>query len=177
MAACDIACQRRKEEQRLGKEFVLATQNKEQDPEGYERARVAYYTVKEGSGWVADDKEKKANEKIQPILDSYQARFDEMKKAFIYQNAVEQATQDVMNGQVGDEDEVRFVHSEIEKEREQSSVTQRLNELAGMPVDVISWLPPFLDLLLGLSVLYIIYQIFAQGKLTALINNFTQTPG
>jgi hypothetical protein len=100
-----------------------------------------------------------------------------MKEDMIYQTVAAQAKQDAMGSQVGDEDEVRFIHSQIEKEREEASVYQRTKELEGLPVDVYSWLPPFLDLLLGISVLYLVYQIFVEGKLAAVMNYFSQSPG
>jgi len=177
MAACDIQCHRDKQLKQLSSAMVTAIQNKEKDPEAYERARTAYYTVKEGQGWLSKDNEEKANAEVQPILDSYQSKFDKMKQDIIYQNVAAQAKQDALSSQVGDEDEVRFIHSQIEKEREDASVYQRTKELQGLPVDIYSWLPPFLDLLLGLSILYLVYQIFIEGKLTAVMNYFSQSPG
>jgi len=177
MAACDIQCQRDKQLKQLSSAMVTAIQNKEKDPEGYERARTAYYTVKEGQGWLSKDKEDKANQEVQPILDSYQSKFDKMKEDMIYQTVAAQAKQDVLSSQVGDEDEVRFIHSQIQKEREEASVYRRTKELEGLPVDVYSWLPSFLDLLLGITVLYLVYQIFVEGKLAAVMNYFSQSPG
>jgi hypothetical protein len=177
MAACDIQCQRDKQLKKLSSAMVTAIQNKEKDPEGYERARTAYYTVKEGQGWLSKDNEDKANQEVQPILDLYQSKFDKMKQDMIYHSISAQAKQDAINSQVGDEDEVRFIHSQIEKEREAASVYQRTKELEGLPVDIYSWLPPFLDLLLGIAILYAAYQILIQGKLSVVMNYFSQSPG
>jgi len=174
MAACDIECQRNRQLRKLGSEMVTAIQNKDKDPEAYEKARASYYTVKEGQGWVHQDKEKQANEKVQPILDSYQQKFDKMKQDSLYRSASAQAKQDLLNSQIGDEDEVRFIHSEIEKERDQASVYQRMKELQGLPVDVYAWLPSFLDFVLSIMILYIVYQLFIEGKLwriTGMISN------
>jgi len=165
MAACDIECQRSRQLRKLGSEMVSAIQNKDEDPKAYEKARASYYTVKEGQGWVHQDKERQANERVQPILDSYQRKFNTMKQNLLYQSATAQAKQDLLNSQIGDEDEVRFVHSEIEKEREQASVYQRLKELQGLPTDVYSWLPSFLDFVLSIAILYVVYQLFVEGKL------------
>jgi hypothetical protein len=172
MAACDIQCHRDKQLKQLGSAMVTAIQNKEKDPEAYERARAAYYTVKEGQGWLSKDKEEKANQEVQPILDSYQAKFDKMKQDIIYQSVSAQAKQDAMNSQVGDEDEIRYIKSQIQKERDESSVFQRTKELEGLPLDVYWWLPSLLDLSLGLSILFIVYQIFVQGKLSSITKSF-----
>jgi len=173
---CDAECQKRKQLKTLSSAMATAVQNKEKDPEAYEQARTAYYTVKEGEGWAHQDKERQANEKIQPILDSYQQKFDKLKHDIDYQAMKAQAKQDVINSQVGDEDEVRFIHSEVAKERQQASVYQRMKELSGIPPDIFAWLPSFLDFILGIMILYLVYQIFVQGKLTGLKNYFTQSP-
>jgi hypothetical protein len=177
MAACDVQCHRDKELKRLSSDVLRIIPNREKDPEAYEKARTAYYTVKEGQGWVAAENEKKANEAVQPILDSYQAKFDKMKEDMIYADAAAQAKQDALNNQVGDEDEVRFIHREIMKERDEASVYQRLQELAGIPVDVYAWLPSFLDLVLGVTILVLVFQIFIQGKLSNIKNYFTNNNG
>jgi uncharacterized protein YaaR (DUF327 family) len=177
MAACDIQCQRDKQLKQLSSAMVTAIQNKEKDPEAYEKARTAYYTVKEGQGWLSKENEEKANQQVQPILDSYQSKFDKMKQDMIYQTVAMQAKKDALTSQVGDEEELRFIQAQIEKEREDASIYQRTKELQGLPVDIYSWLPSFLDLLLGLSVLYLVYQIFVEGKLTAVMNYFSQSPG
>jgi hypothetical protein len=177
MDVCDFDCQKNKKLKVLSSAMVTAIQNKEKDPQAYERARTAYYTFKDGQGWVHQEKEKKANETVLPILDSYQKRFDKMKQDMVYQAAVAQAKQDALNSQVGDEDEVRFIHSEIEKEREQASVYKRMQELAYVPVDVYAWLPSFLDLVLGFMILFLAYQLFVQGKLTSVVNRVSQSSG
>jgi hypothetical protein len=177
MAACDVQCQRDKELKRLSSELVKTIPNREKDPEAYEKARTAYYTVKEGQGWVATENERKANETVQPILDSYQAKFDKMKEDMIYANALAQAKQDSLNNQAGDEDEVRFIHKEIMKERDEASVYQRLRELEVIPANVYAWLPSFLDLVMGITIIFIFFQIFIQGKLTNIKNYFTNNNG
>jgi len=171
MDVCDIQCQRDKQLKQLNSAMVAAIQNKDTNPEAYEKAKVDYYTVKEGQGWLSKDKEDKANQAVQPILDSYQTKFDKMKDDIKYQTMRLQAKQDALNSQVGDEDEVRFIQSQIEKEREAASVYRRTKELEGLPVDVYAWLPSFLDFLLSITILWVVYQIFVEGKLSALFTS------
>ena len=170
--ACDIECQRNKELKRLSSEMVTAIQNKEKDPEGYERARVAYYTYKEGQEWAHTDTEKKATDSVQTIIDEYQQKFDAMKATVDRNAMMEQARQDVMNQQVGDEDEIRFLHSEIEKERNGASVYQRSRELDSFPKDFTGWIPSFLDLILLVLGLYFVFQVIVLGKVSKLYNYF-----
>lgn len=177
MEGCDVPCQQKRLLEKRSADLVTATQNKESDPEGYERARKAYYTLKEGDSWLYTDNQKRAEEAVQPILDSYQKRFDSMKEAISHAASVEQARKDVMGQQVGDEEEVKYVQSEIEKERTSANVYQRLNELTGIQTDVYAWLPSFLDFLLGISVLWLVYLVVIAGKLSKLTSAFSQTPG
>ncbi|NDB83526.1 MAG: hypothetical protein EB127_12495 [Alphaproteobacteria bacterium] len=171
MDVCDIQCQRDKQLKTLNSAMVAAIQNKDTNPEAYEKAKVAYYTFKEGQEWASKDTEEKANQAVQPILDSYQSKFDKMKQDVQYRTLHLQAKQDALNSQVGDEDEVRFIQSQVEKEREAASVYRRTKELEGLPVDVYAWLPSFLDLLLSITILWVVYQIFIQGKLSALFTS------
>ena len=173
MDVCDIQCHRDKQLKALNSAMVAAIQNKETNPEAYEKAKVAYYTFKEGQEWASKDTEEKANQAVQPILDSYQSKFDKMKQDVQYRTLHLQAKQDALNSQVGDEDEVRFIQSQVEKEREAASVYRRTKELEGLPVDVYAWLPSFLDLFLSITILWVVYQIFIQGKLTALFSRFS----
>jgi hypothetical protein len=94
-----------------------------------------------------------------------------MKDDIKYQTMRLQAKQDALNSQVGDEDEVRFIQSQIEKEREAASVYRRTKELEGLPVDVYAWLPSFLDFLLSITILWVVYLIFIEGKLSALFTS------
>jgi hypothetical protein len=99
-----------------------------------------------------------------------------MKSAMAYNAASKQAKQDAMASQAGDEDEIRFIHDQIQKEQAEASVYQRMNELNSVPSTVYSWLPTFLDLCLGLTILYLVYQVFT-GKLSAVVSYFRQSSG
>lgn len=171
MDVCDIQCHRDKQLKALNSAMVAAIQNKETNPEAYEKARADYYTLKEGQEWASKDTEEKANQAVQPILDSYQSKFDKMKEDIQYRTLHLQAKQDALSSQAGDEDEIRFIQSQIEKEREEASVYRRTKELEGLPVDVYAWLPSFLDLLLSITILWVVHQIFIEGKLSALFTS------
>jgi hypothetical protein len=174
---CDFDCQRKKELDRLSQEMINAIASKNTEPEKYEQAKVAYMTYKNGEEWAATDREKKANEEVQPILDSFQRRFDAIKMMLMKNAAMHQAKQDIMNSQVGDEDESRFIHSEIEKEKNEASVAQRLKELGGVPNDVYAWLPIFLEMIIGLLILYVVFQIVILGKIGRIFGFNSQSPG
>jgi len=177
MDTCDSACHRNKKLKLLDTAMKDASRNRDKDPQAYDRARTAYYTYKDGQTWAHKDKQSKAEQAVEPILDSYQSRFDQMQKDIAKQQAKQQSTQDESNKEVGDEQEIRFVHSQIRKEMDSAKVYRRYQELAGAPMDVYSWLPSFLDLILGITILFIAYQLFVQGKFSAIVNTVSQSSG
>jgi hypothetical protein len=158
MEACDIACQRNKQLSSLQIALHKATVNKNKDPEAYEQARINYYTVKDGEGWLRTEKEKKANMVIDPIIAQYQQKYIDMQVAEARQQAKEQARKDVQNEQVGDEDDIRFVHDLIQKQHDSAGVHRRLLQLGGSNVEAgPSWLPTALDVTIGLLILGVVY--------------------
>jgi hypothetical protein len=133
--ACDIACQKNKRLATLLSTLQEATVNKGTNPEAYEKARMNYYTLKEGQSWLHTEKEKIANNKVTPLLDMYTKQFQTLQNAADKKAAVKQALDDAKAGEVGDEDETRFIHSQIEKEYNKAGVQTRLMELTKSPVE------------------------------------------
>ena len=161
MEACDVACQRNKQLVSLQAALHTATVNKNKDPEAYEQARINYYTVRDGEGWLRTEKEKKANAVIDPIISNYQQRYLDMQVAQAKQEAREQARKDAQNEQVGDEDDVRFVHDLIQKQQDSAGVHRRLLELgASNSFSVTS--PLVLDVTIGLLILGVVYLAYSK---------------
>ena len=157
MEACDVACQRNKELSSLESALHAATVKKNTDPEAYEQARINYYTVKDGEGWLRAEKEKKANMVIDPIIAQYQQKYLDMQIAQAKQQAREQARKDIENEQVGDEDDIRFVHNLIQKEHDSAGVHRRLLELGSTNSSGSSWVPLALDVTIGMLILGVVY--------------------
>jgi hypothetical protein len=155
--ACDIACQRNKQLSTLLKTYQDATVNKNRDPEAYEKARIQYFTVKEGRGWLQTEKKKIAQRKVIPILDSYQKRYDAA-------TAKAQAAQEPANYPVGDDDEIRFVTSMIQKEKDKAGVYQRLSQFNDpVVINNTDWLQVVIDTLIGIVALIDIYLVYRSG--------------
>lgn len=120
--ACDIACQRDKKLKNL--KYAL---DNSKDPEAHERARIAYFTLKDGQAWLSKEKEKIAKAKIEPIIADYKARYSLPPKEPNYAE-------------------------------EPSNINERLFELEQPNY---SWI---YDILIGLVSVFIVYQLFGQGK-------------
>lgn len=151
MAACDVACQKNKQLKTLLTSLQSATVNKGTDPEAYELARVNYYTVKEGQGWLQTEKERIAKLTLQPIMDKYKKQY-----------AATQPSAPTQSDEVGDEDETRFIHNQIEKERDRAGVHQRLMELTVDGGPTVQWLPYVLDIVIAGLALTVVYMLFTK---------------
>jgi hypothetical protein len=161
--ACDIQCQKNKKLATLLTDLQKATVNKTKDPQAYENARMKYYTLKEGQGWLHTEKEKIAQKALKSSVDTYEKRYQSIQ----LQNAKRQAIDDAKAGEVGDEDEVRFLRMQIEKDKDKAGANSRLFELT-TESNMNSWYPIFLDVLIGFFTLWIVYLLFGAGKFSKL---------
>jgi hypothetical protein len=165
--ACDIQCQKDKQLQILQGALHEATVKKGTEPEAYEKARTAYYTLKDGAGWLHKEKERKAIQEVDPIIDSYRRKIGAAQVAQAAQSARQQALKDVQASQVGDEDEVRFVHKMVMKERDSGNVRRRLLDVGDQGSD---WWSILLDIVICFLVLVVVY--FAYSYVTRPTGSF-----
>jgi hypothetical protein len=152
---CDFDCQKNKQLDILQGALYDASLKKGIEPEAYERARTAYYTLKEGQGWLHKEKEKKAVEEIEPIIDRYKHKISKLQASKTAFENRQQAIRDVESTKVGDEDEVRFIHQQVMKERNSAGVRRRILDFNGG--SGYDWWAIFLDITLSLLVLIVVY--------------------
>jgi hypothetical protein len=155
--ACDIQCQKDKQLQILQGALHEATVKKGTDPEAYEQARTAYYTLKDGAGWLHKEKERKAIQEVDPLIDSYRRKIGAAQVSQAAQSARQQAIKDVESAQVGDEDEVRFVHRMVMKEKDSANVRRRLLDFGGGDSQGSDWWSRVLDIVICFLVLVVVY--------------------
>ena len=168
--ACDVKCQREKELELLQGALHHATLKKGVDPEAYETARINYYTLKEGQGWLHKEKERKAIQEIDPIIDSYRSKINAVTVSKAVRDAKTQALKDIESEQVGDEDDVRFMHHLVTKESNKAGVRRRYLDLGGgfdgTGGSGSDWWSIFLDILICFMVLGLVYLLVNKsGKL------------
>lgn len=157
---CNAACQK---EKRLNQLKTLMTTGP--TPEAKEQARIQYYTLKDGQGWLRQEKEKTARAEILPTIQNLETAYNQLKTTLSeHDSALQSASQD-KEEEVGDEEETRFIQKQIAE----ANVLDRLFRL-GAPAPsstptVFSWLSYLLDGLIALLGLYIVYLVFVGGKL------------
>lgn len=74
--ACDIECQKEKKLKTLQGAYLAASSKAGIDPEGYERAKVAYFSLRDGPTWLHNYEEQKS-EQAQEHLRRRQKQIDD----------------------------------------------------------------------------------------------------
>lgn len=154
---CDMACQRQKQLDGLKTALDTATTSKDSDPEGYEKARVAYYTLLEGNTWLATEKDSIAKQDIEPVLTEYSNHYNELKKRKKEQDVFVNLAATLKNQEVGNEEELAFLKNETGKEKVQTDVLNRLTQINGSPTPQFDWILYLLYGIIGALGLYVVY--------------------
>lgn len=160
---CDADCQRQKLLSGLKSTLDQKEQTRDQDPEGYEQARIAYYTALKGDGWLIQEKNRIAKEEISPRITAYTTQYDELKK----QQSSQQVFVNLMNAlraqEVSDEQDLDYLKDQLHSERDKANVLNRLAVLGSPETPTTNYMPIILDVvlaILGLVVLYLLYKKF-----------------
>lgn len=73
--------------------YTAAAANRDADPETYEGARIRYFALKEGPGWLEQEKTRINDTKLQPAIDTYRQQFKTAQAQLAVQNdIIDQAT-------------------------------------------------------------------------------------
>jgi hypothetical protein len=152
---CDLNCQRQKDLAVL--KTALDNSNKTTDPAGYNKARVAYYTLLEGPGWLDKERKTLAENEVLPILNKFNGQFESLKKEE-ESNKMFVNLADSLRAQSKEDDyDSQYLKRVLEAEKDKAGVESRMNELN---FNSDSYLPLLLDglialLLIGVAVLLI----------------------
>lgn len=84
---------------RAFKAFQDAARNKDKDPETFEAARMRYYFLSKGPGWLEQEKNRIASEKIDPVLDQYRDIFTSLSNEEQTQRAYTDSIQGIRDKQ------------------------------------------------------------------------------
>jgi len=152
---CDLNCQRQKDLAVV--KTALDNSNKTTDPAGYNKARVAYYTLLEGPGWLDKERKTLAENEVLPILNKFNSQFESLKKEE-ESNKMFVNLADSLRAQSKEDDyDSQYLKRVLEAEKDKAGVESRTNELN---FNSDSYLPLLLDglialLLIGVAVLLI----------------------
>lgn len=168
---CDAACQRQK--QLDGLQAAL-DQTQEGTPE-YEQARIAYYTLLNGQGWLATEKDRIAREEITPVTTVYSAKYADLtgqqKEQAIFVNLAAALKQQ----EASDKEDNKFLDKQFKKGAAETAIEERKFDLQQSGSSGTDWLPYLFDaliLILGIFILYKVYaKFFKSSQQIAVANN------
>jgi len=118
---------------------------KNSTPEAYPQARINYYTLKDGQGWLRSEKERIANIEIDPIINSLSKKLEQ---------SIPKEPEDTT-----------YIQRRLLEEKDKVGVVSRSFELGITPKeDTSSWYSYILNLLIAFFAIGCIYLLFS-GKL------------
>ena len=165
---CDMECQKQKNLALLKTALDTADENKEQDPAGYEKARIAYYTLLNGQGWLQSEKQRIAKQEVEPLLTRYRTKYNALKSEKQSQKVFVNLQSLLKTQEESDLADNSFFKKQLEKEKSQTDVLNRLNSLQPGSTSSFSFLSyvsiiiDFVIFLLALVVLYLVFSKFSK---------------
>lgn len=176
---CDLECQKEKDLQNLKTAMDQAAINKDTDPVTYEKARIAYYTLLKGQGWLRSEKDRIARDEISQTITDYTTQYNSMKDQQKSQGVYTDMMKVLKLQEQDDSDDNKFLQKQVKAIKDKAETINRLNEL-GTTQDYSSWLNTGIDaliVLLGLVLLYTLYSKLNSIKaLFGFSNNETVPP-
>jgi len=158
---CDLDCQKQKDLALLKSVLDTATDNQDQDPEGYEKARIAYYTLLNGQGWLNTEKQRIATQEVQPVVSSYNTRYNALKGEKQAQSVFVSLADNLKAQENSDKENNAFLKKELTSEKDKADVLSRLNELtSGTPYTMASpshYISIFVDLIIVFMIVAVVY--------------------
>lgn len=133
----------------------LAENARDQSPDAYDRARVAYYTLVKGDKWIDEERQRIANVEAQPVVNTLIAKRNDLDS----QIGQQQSTIDIVNG-VKDkvlsvEDDLQYSVSAFEKQienvRNQINMDKKKQIVTAQQAG--SWVNSLLNWLIALTTL------------------------
>lgn len=127
---CDSECQRQKKLSGLKAAFDEKTATRDTDPEGYEQARIAYFTELNGQDWLAQEKQRIASEEISPVITGYRQQYDSLKGEVKNQGVFVNLMNMLKADEEQDKQELGALNKKLQSDKDKADTLNRLNELS-----------------------------------------------
>lgn len=171
---CDLNCQKQKDLALLKSALDTATENQDQDPAGYEKARIAYYTLLNGQGWLNTEKQRIATDEVQPALNKYRTQYNSLKGEKQSQSIFTNLSNALIAQEGADTADNSFLKKQLAIERDRVDVINRMNDLLiGTPESPQSgsYIPLIIDIIIGILIIGVLFLGFT--KLDSIKNMFS----
>jgi hypothetical protein len=150
---CGSECQKEKQL----KELLSAMQTT--DPVAHEKARIQYYTLKDGQGWLRQEKERLAREEVAPVLSKLSAQYDSLKAELDKRSEVNKYIQMTQAQKITDEDQSAFLTKSLKREKDKVDVAKRLSELGASSFTGAPWVT-VTNVVIGTLGIYLAYVLY-----------------
>ena len=168
---CDLECQKQKQLALLKTALDNAT-----DPEEQEKARIAYYTLLNGQGWLAGEKNRIAREDIEPVLSNYSTNYNALKGEQQSYAGIKRITDGIKANAKADEGTNTFLNKEMNDSKDKADVLDRLNELnTDQQSSGGSYIPLIMDFILTLLGVYVLYMVATRVSSSSVVPTATNT--
>lgn len=161
---CNSECQKQKQIDGLLLSLQNAEKTKSSDPQGYEQARINYYSLKDGQGWLRQEKERLAKDEVQPVLTKLSQEYNSLKAQLNQKSDANEYAKMTKAQQITEESQSDFLTRELQKVSDRVDVSQRLSELGGGQFKS-SWMPIILDVIIALLSLSVLYTALFTNKI------------
>lgn len=156
---CDMECQRNQELANLKTALDQAAASKASDPDGYERARIAYFTLLKGQGWLQKEKKRIGDSEVAPLVKNYTDKYNALKEEVKMQSMYTTMT-DALTAQEGaDQSTNVYLNKQLHSEKSQAETLNRLNALGGQQT---AWMPRIMEGVIAILGLILLYTLFSK---------------
>jgi hypothetical protein len=132
---------------------------RDESPEAYQMARIAYYTLAKGAGWLDEERQRVLASEIDPEVNNYRKSYEEVTG----RREAQQRTQDVMravkDGVLSMKDDVQYTtkafQDQIETLKNQINIERRGREKPSSDGGFFAWIDTILNLLIVISLIFV----------------------
>jgi hypothetical protein len=164
---CDLECQKQKKLVTLKQD--LDSKDPEKDPEGYEKARIAYYTLLNGPGWLMQEKHRIAKEEVEPVTASYQQQYDALNGEKQTQSIFTNLSTALKAQEQSDQASNDFLNKQLQTEKDKAQTLDRMVDLGGSPTSY-SWVSWVIDIIITLLAIFVGYKVYSRFFASTSVN-------
>lgn len=144
------------------RELQTAENTRDQSPEAYERARVAYYSLTQGTSWIEGEKDRIARVEVDPEIQRYRDMLDSITSRKETQQRTQDIIDSVKDGVLTLKDDFQYTtgvfKEQIENLKNQINIERRGREKpVSETTDFYKWIDALLNLLIIGGLLYAVF--------------------
>jgi hypothetical protein len=135
---------------------------RDQSPDAYEMARIAYYRLTKGESWLDQERQRIANTEAQPVIDDYLNTYTDLVQRTQQQQQTIDAVDGIKDNLISVTDDMRFSVGAFEKQineiKNQVQITKR-NKVQEVNVFAY-WFDLILNILIAIGVAIVIFFVW-----------------